>query len=906
MDDLLSNLSPEVYHALMTEMRNEMGDHGLHNYTEQATAFQPPTTNQVSKERFTRAAILKHHSTALIKYRPSEGDVCAWKDRGQVWKGQVVKDLEIVKGMELIQIEQLKLSPNNSPNHPNRGKYLFARICQPVFRMTSVMTIVENGLTDLNTNIVQLAIYNYGKVNISEEFRVGRYVIIKNPYYKIYSDEWPGLRIDNPNELFFVDDQKIISQLKESHKQKVEELTEPPKWKIIVTDYVMTERVLHSGFIYNDSSIFYWGGISHTEKDLISRQMSETFGELIMLDTYSNILITPVVSGEIPEAGRRNGHVFISDFEEKYAYLIGGGDDGVNDGSFRLCLKTFEWKKLKFKFNLVLSCAASVPGFIYIYGGRQYSGELCKNVGTFFRYDIKNEKLQKLNISKPCPSDKSKSCMTSICNGKYLILYGGDGSRLDSLNDMWLFDCSSLEWIEISNISKTKPPPMTHCGWSKVKINGKDRALVFYGGTGMNGVASNEIWSLDLNTFNWEKVLTTSKNMEALTGYCNHVSKMRLYVYGGMDRLKKLSNKIYCFDLRYHFRNLKDNLELYDWQCVECQKYTTQKTKCGKFSCCSGKCEENYSKKHPEPVKDIPQQKIPEQSMKEIKESSSESLREVELREQVELLQFALKRKTNTMHQLIDQVSEMDNLKKTLSDREFQVQNLEISVKDLTLELNRSKFNLENISKELITSNLKYEKRMEILHQEKSRLENENRQFERKVKEIDSKKSQQVEKKVQQLETKLNEMTQSNKQLDLEKENLKKKTVEQSNIIQNLRLSNTNLEQQVLKLNRECTQLETQTHQFLCDLEEKEKENQDLIGKLAKYYEDLESQEPKVNNHEHLHQQELFECIICMDNKVDHVSVPCGHLFCLDCISNQVNCPTCRGKIESKVKIFLN
>ena len=58
-------------------------------------------------------------------------------------------------------------------------------------------------------------------------------------------------------------------------------------------------------------------------------------------------------------------------------------------------------------------------------------------------------------------------------------------------------------------------------------------------------------------------------------------------------------------------------------------------------------------------------------------------------------------------------------------------------------------------------------------------------------------------------------------------------------------------------------------------------------------------------------QNELDECVICMDVPTDPVMLSCGHYFCNSCFqtymnttSNQKRCPTCKKKIESNEEIF--
>lgn len=78
----------------------------------------------------------------------------------------------------------------------------------------------------------------------------------------------------------------------------------------------------------------------------------------------------------------------------------------------------------------------------------------------------------------------------------------------------------------------------------------------------------------------------------------------------------------------------------------------------------------------------------------------------------------------------------------------------------------------------------------------------------------------------------------------------------------------------------------------------KEAEQQALEAKVRR----LEAQVSEV--------AEKLECKICFETQVELVSlVPCGHVFCEDCATAQLEqnatCPNCRGHIDSLVKLFL-
>ena len=54
---------------------------------------------------------------------------------------------------------------------------------------------------DENNKRLYISIYNFDKKFSENEFKPGKYIIIKEPYYKIYMDGKIGIRVDNPNDV---------------------------------------------------------------------------------------------------------------------------------------------------------------------------------------------------------------------------------------------------------------------------------------------------------------------------------------------------------------------------------------------------------------------------------------------------------------------------------------------------------------------------------------------------------------------------------------------------------------------------------------------------------------------------------------------------------------------------------
>jgi len=55
---------------------------------------------------------------------------------------------------------------------------------------------------------------------------------------------------------------------------------------------------------------------------------------------------------------------------------------------------------------------------------------------------------------------------------------------------------------------------------------------------------------------------------------------------------------------------------------------------------------------------------------------------------------------------------------------------------------------------------------------------------------------------------------------------------------------------------------------------------------------------------EYLKAKDVMECTICMENKVNCVLIPCGHLYCSGCVMTNGFCPHCRKEFNNVQRLF--
>ena len=107
--------------------------------------------------------------------------------------------------------------------------------------------------------------------------------------------------------------------------------------------------------------------------------------------------------------------------------------------------------------------------------------------------------------------------------------------------------------------------------------------------------------------------------------------------------------------------------------------------------------------------------------------------------------------------------------------------------------------------------------------------------------------------------------------------------------VQNLQLFQNELEDKNIELQKKNTELQKENTILLHNINSFKINSEELINKIKKHGNIIQA----------------LECSICMDNISDNILLPCGHLFCSDCLNQFTNCPTCRVHILSKRRLYI-
>ena len=132
---------------------------------------------------------------------------------------------------------------------------------------------------------------------------------------------------------------------------------------------------------------------------------------------------------------------------------------------------------------------------IVIFGGENDGGG---EWGDTWVYDA-SENTWTEQFPNNSPSPKNYLTMAPIWGTDKVMIFGGTGF---TINDTWIYDLSDNNWTR----KYPKNIPNTNYGHTMASIYGTDKVLLFGGFSSTLGILLNETWIYDLNSNNWINV----------------------------------------------------------------------------------------------------------------------------------------------------------------------------------------------------------------------------------------------------------------------------------------------------------------------------------------------------------------------------------------------------------------
>ena len=125
-----------------------------------------------------------------------------------------------INSMNKISIKDLKLEETHF------GKYIILKIIELPFKRNAILF----ALGDEFDNVIFFSLYNFEKKQILSSyedldkiFSIDKYILIYEPYYKIFQSLSTGIRVDDPDEIIIFDNLNDIKSFIELNKNSTDE-----------------------------------------------------------------------------------------------------------------------------------------------------------------------------------------------------------------------------------------------------------------------------------------------------------------------------------------------------------------------------------------------------------------------------------------------------------------------------------------------------------------------------------------------------------------------------------------------------------------------------------------------------------------------------------------------------------
>jgi hypothetical protein len=541
------------------------------------------------------------------------------------------------------------------------------------------------------------------------------------------------------------------------------------------------------------------------------------------------------------------------------AWFIGGVPDS---GVFRYSTKTLQWDKPKIRGALpknLGSFACCVNGEkIFIYGGftpEKNPANVHDRVyhNTLYILDTKNlswSQVIKPNKSKQWPSYRAFSFFAPV-DDRHLVLFGGEESASSVNSETWLFDIQKLTWLRLT--PKVSPPAIGIFGQAPLTLRGSNHVThhLFVGGCAISGHVNHDIWIFSHSTLEWTFVPTLDV-LPRVTAYQPFVVGDYLYIFGGYEIIDRPVpiDRMLRFPIQDAISEILEKSEI---------DQATGEGTTWKCLGCQGFSQRKCSRCGVFPF-----------CSKECEELGREG--------------------HQTDCHLAGGIEDPTLVK--LREKEAKISELEKNI-------HQANNNVVELNQKL----LQEASQKRVLEEEAQR-KNKKAQNLEKAKEALTRQIKEAKKVIQEKEAQQNQEKVRTKELSQEVENLKQRKRKLEDLLSSNQRKNQELEREAKEVQEKLRDAAETTKERLKELQEElqsaEKVKHEKIAELEK------EKEVQKSLQDNLEESKL--CGICFENEKSKALVPCGHVFCSDCVIvfGSTNCPICREKITNHIKLFLS
>lgn len=150
---------------------------------------------------------------------------------------------------------------------------------------------------------------------------------------------------------------------------------------------------------------------------------------------------------------------------------------------------------------------------------------------------------------KPLPRTQHIAISNKDTHGKVFV-FGGHHDPKTRLNDTWFYDHKECSWQSIgdhdnkTNQESKIGAPNPRANSAATIYNGKIYLFGGHGGLNYARIAYNDLYSFDLTTHEWNKIVPSNNPPDGRGGHSLLANDGKLYVYGGWNSEQQYNNMI--------------------------------------------------------------------------------------------------------------------------------------------------------------------------------------------------------------------------------------------------------------------------------------------------------------------------------------------------------------------------
>ena len=220
-----------------------------------------------------------------------------------------------------------------------------------------------------------------------------------------------------------------------------------------------------------------------------------------------------------------------------------------------------EWKKLTQTGDVPTPRSGHsfcwVGGYNYMmFGGIEdnKSGNITSNNDIYFmkmggksNYNIITDIAECRWTKEKSPSEEQPVARTqhiaiTLPKNDKVFVFGGHHSPRARLNDTWYFQVKDMEWVRVGDSEDNLENLDSNAGAPPPRANAaaciyKGKIYIFGGHGGLNyaRVAFNDLYTFDLESETWDKIIPNNTLPEGRGGHSVFASDDKIYIYGGWN-----------------------------------------------------------------------------------------------------------------------------------------------------------------------------------------------------------------------------------------------------------------------------------------------------------------------------------------------------------------------------------